>query len=82
MAIIKELEEVALTVDLPERGLKAGDTGIVVHAFSRGRGYAVEFTTVDGNMVALVNLPIESVRRPRRNEITSLRTLEVIAPAA
>lgn len=81
MAKIHELEQVALTVDIPEKGLLAGDTGTVVHIFTRDRGYAVEFSTFDGESVAIVNLPISSVRLPRHNEIPSLRRLELPSPA-
>jgi len=39
--MIKEHDCVALTEDLPEEGLKAGDVGTVVHIHQGGAGYEV-----------------------------------------
>ncbi len=43
----QELEVVALTVDLPEYGLRAGDIGSIVLEHGNN-GYEVEFTTISG----------------------------------
>jgi hypothetical protein len=47
--MIKELETVVLTVDLPEHRLKKGDVGtvVLVHSIS---GYEVEFMTLGGEI--------------------------------
>ena len=36
--MIKELDSVVLTTDLPEHGLKQGDIGTIVLVGTRGRG--------------------------------------------
>ena len=46
--MIQELEDVILTCDLPEQGLAQGDIGTVVLVHDKGKGYEVEFTTLDG----------------------------------
>ncbi|KLL09778.1 MULTISPECIES: DUF4926 domain-containing protein [Protofrankia] len=61
------LEIVATLVDLPEYGIKAGDTGTVVHIFDRPRrAYEVEFVDEDGATVAAVTLRSDQVRRVER----------------
>ncbi|MCI0564729.1 MAG: DUF4926 domain-containing protein [Nitrososphaera sp.] len=45
--MIKELDTVVLTQDLPEHGLKQGDLGTVVLIHAAG-GYEIEFMTLDG----------------------------------
>jgi hypothetical protein len=46
--MIEELENVILTCDLPKYGLARGDIGTVVLVHKQGKGYEVEFTTLDG----------------------------------
>ena len=46
--MIRELDTVVLTVDLPAHGLKRGDIGAVVLIHRGGEGYEVEFMTLDG----------------------------------
>lgn len=74
--MIKELELVALTVDLPDHGLRAGDIGTVVDVHGGGKGYQVEFMTVLGETVAVAAVLPDQIRRVGRNEIPSARLLE------
>jgi len=53
--MIKELDSVVLTVDLPEHGLKKGAVGTVVLVHD-SRGYEVEFMTLGGSTLAVVSL--------------------------
>jgi len=73
--MIEELVSVVLTTDIPERGLLAGDIGTVVMAHHEGRGYTVEFMTLNGDTVAVVTLPAEQIRPIRTNEIAHVREL-------
>ena len=59
--MIKELDTIALTIDLPEFGLKAGDLGTVVLACKHG-GYEVEFVTLEGETIAVISLAPEQMR--------------------
>jgi len=52
---IKLLDVVALTEDLPDRGLQRGQVGTVVESLGPGV-YEVEFTDQDGRTYALVAL--------------------------
>ncbi|HXH13700.1 MAG TPA: DUF4926 domain-containing protein [Alphaproteobacteria bacterium] len=70
--MIKELDTVVLTTELPEHGLQAGDLGTVVLVHTRG-GYEVEFMTLDGETVAVVSLTPDQVRPVGRREIAHAR---------
>ena len=69
----KEHDLVVLAEDLPERGLRAGDVGTVVLVHEGGRGYEVEFATLDGETVAVVTLASSQVRPIGRHEIAHAR---------
>ena len=74
--MIKELESVVLTEDLPERGLKRGDIGTVVLTHRANTGYEVEFVTLDGETVAVVSLLASQLRPIGRRELAHVRALE------
>jgi len=71
--MIRELDVVALTSDLPEHGLKAGDVGTVAMVHAGGAGFEVEFATFTGETLAVVTLPPTAVRRLRQREIAHVR---------
>ena len=73
--MIQELEDVILTCDLPEQGLARGDIGTVVLIHGKGKGYEVEFTTLDGKTIAIVTLTADQVRRSKPKEIAHVRDL-------
>jgi len=74
--MIAELDCVALTVNLPEHRLAAGDVGTVVHAYKGGRGFTVEFTTFDGTTVALAKVSPDQIRPLAHNEIHHARSFD------
>jgi hypothetical protein len=76
--MISELDSVALTVDLPEHGLTAGDVGAVVHAYKGGQNFMVEFTTFDGSTVAMTKVSDAQIRPLSRNEIHHARKFEPV----
>jgi len=73
--MIQELEDVILTCDLPEQGLARGDIGTVVLIHEKGKGYEVEFTTLDGETIAIVTLRADQVRPSKQREIAHVREL-------
>ena len=73
--MIKELDDVILTCDLPEHGLSAGDIGTVVLVHRGHKGYEVEFTSLDGETIAVVTLMATQVRPSRAGEIAHAREL-------
>ena len=74
--MIKELDSVVLNADLPEYGLERGDIGTVVLIHGDGKGYEVEFVSLDGETMAVVSLPPSKVRPIGRREIAHARTME------
>ena len=71
--MIKELDTVVLTADIPEHRLSKGDLGTVVMVHQGGKGYTVEFMTLDGETVAVVTLLSTQVRAVRRREMARAR---------
>ena len=73
--MIKELDRVILSTNLPEYGQKNGDIGTVVLMHGRGEGFEVEFVSLDGETVAVVSLLKHQVRSIGRREIAHARPL-------
>ncbi len=76
--MIRELDSVVLSCDLPEHGLKSGDVGTVVLVHAEA-GYEVEFITLTGQTVAVVSLTDDQLRSVDRNDIVHVRTWEPVA---
>ncbi len=72
--MFNELDTVVLTSDVEEFGLKVGDLGtvVLVHA---SRGYEVEFTTLDGEAIAVVSLAADKLRCVGKREIAQARAV-------
>lgn len=75
--IIKELDRVALTEDLPDYGLKRGDIATVVLVHETVPGYELEFFTLDGKTLAVVSAFPHQVRPVGQREVAHARVLEV-----
>jgi len=75
--MIKELDSVVLTNDLPEHGLAKGDIGTVVLVHEGGKGCTVEFMTLAGKTIAVVTLFGGPVRLIAKEEIAHARSLAV-----
>ena len=74
---LKELDLVVLRVDLPARGLVAGDVGTVVLVHGEGEAYEVELVTADGRMIAVETLRAEDVEPFAGQQILHVRKLAV-----
>ena len=80
--MINELDQIVLTVDLPEHGLQAGDIGTVVLVHREGAGYEVEFVALDGETLAVATLFASQVRPIAPREIARVRTIDPHPQAA
>jgi len=77
--VIKPFQDVVLVRDVPEEGLRAGDIGVVVEVF-RGRegvppGYMIEFMTLTGETVAVVDVTADAVRPVSEHDMPQARAL-------
>ena len=72
--MIKELDTVVLTEDLPDQGLQRGDLGTVVLLHGT-TGFEVEFVSLDGETLAVCSLTPRQVRPVGRREIAQARTV-------
>jgi hypothetical protein len=83
MAEFKLYKDAILTVDLPKKGLRAGDVGTVVDrhqvAGVAETGYSVEFFDMTGNTVAVIIVPESSLRQPTSSDRPSVRELSEAA---
>ena len=70
--MVQEHDIIALTSDLPEHSLKAGETGTVVHIYPRGVAYEVEFFSPAGNTVAVATVEKAQARPAAPEEIEPL----------
>lgn len=75
--MIKEHDQVVLTSDLPEAGMKAGDVGTVVHIYPHGEAYEVEFFTLHGKTAAIATVRPPQLRPVSPHDIAHARTSEV-----
>ena len=74
--MIRELETVVLTRDVPEHSLLRGDIGAVVHCYPDGGHFEVEFVTAEGQTVALLTLVASDIRPMQKSEILHARNVE------
>jgi hypothetical protein len=72
--MVRELDTVVLTHDVPDAGLAAGDVGAVVHRHRDG-AYDVEFVTGSGRTVAMLTLGGRDIRDLAPSEILHARPL-------
>ena len=73
--MIDELDTVILSHDIDEYGLKDGDIGAVVHCYSDGLAFEVEFVTGEGETVAVLTLNSQDIRPMHGNEIFHVREM-------
>jgi Domain of unknown function (DUF4926) len=73
--MINELDQVALTRDVPSEQLKAGDVGTVVMVHENGKGFTVEFMTFSGDTIGVVTLDAKDVRPISAREIVHARAV-------
>ncbi len=69
------LETVVLNRDLPDRGLKKGDLGAIVHVYEPD-GVEVEFVSAAGRTEALVTLKESEVRAVADDDLITVRQLD------
>ena len=74
--MIRELETIVLTRDIPEHSLRRGDIGAVVHCYKDGVAFEVEFVTGKGDTVAVITLESKHVRAMHPNEILHAREIK------
>lgn len=73
--MIRELDTVVLTHDIPEHGLKKGDVGAVVHCYADGAAWEVEFVAAEGTTLAVLTLSVTDIRLMGNREILHVREL-------
>ena len=72
---MKELDLVVLTHDITKHGLLEGDLGTIVHGYTDGQAWEVEFVTAEGRTVAVLTLTRADIRPMGSQEILHVREL-------
>lgn len=68
--MLKPLDVVVITEDLPDHGVRQGDVGTVVECYKQpSQAYEVELVNRDGSTKALLTLFPHQVRPAMKNEI-------------
>ncbi len=75
MKTLNELDAVALTCDVREFALKAGDVGTALLVHDAGVAFDVEFVGYDGHTVALTTLESAQVRLLQNSDVLHAREL-------
>lgn len=73
--MIRELDTVVLRHDFDEYGLEEGDIGAVVHCYSDGNAFEVEFVTAEGRTIAVLTLTSSDIRLMCKKEILHVREI-------
>ena len=73
--MMKELDLVVLSGDIPECGLREGDVGTVVLVHEGGAGCEVEFVALDGETIAVATLESSQIRPIAHREIAHARSV-------
>ena len=76
--MIREMDMVVLTHDVPKHNLQKDDVGVIVHCYPKNLAYEVEFVTAEGTTVALLTLTSADIRPIADREILHVRE---VAPA-
>lgn len=76
--MLKEHERVILTESMPGEGLEAGDVGTVVHVYSDGQAFEVEFVALDGHTTAVATLEADQVRSVTPRDMTHAREIQAV----
>jgi hypothetical protein len=71
--MVHELDTVVITRDLPERGIVAGDIGVVAHLYTDNTVAEVEFVSGEGATIAIETLPVTEIRPVGAREILHAR---------
>jgi hypothetical protein len=77
ISMMRELDAVVLTHDLPDHDLRIGDVGAVVHVYPDDTAYEVEFVAADGSTLAVLTLTPDELRPLTGHEILHVRQLAV-----
>lgn len=73
MSVFKEHDLVVLTIDVPSHDLARGDVGTVLHIHPDSRAFEVEFATLTGQTVAVLNLRPDQFRPVGSGDINHVR---------
>jgi len=75
--MFNELDTVVITCDIHEKGIVAGDVGVIAHLYSNNEQVEVEFISGEGRTLAVETLPVSKIRPLAPKEILHVRSLDI-----
>lgn len=72
---LRELQQVVLTKDKPQDGLRAGDLGVIVDVSADDSGYSVEFATLTGETIDVLLLDPDEIREVAPGDLAHVRAV-------
>ena len=75
--MIRELDIVTLTRDMPDHGLSKNAQGAVVHCYADGQGFEVEFVDTSGESSEVLTLESSDIQLEQ--ETIRARVLEILS---
>jgi len=73
--MFKLLDTVVLKRDVPQAGLRLGDLGAIVEAYSTDH-FEVEFVAASGRTQALITLGSDDIRHVNDRDLIAVRSLQ------
>lgn len=77
--MLTELDMVVVVRDVPEQGVRQGAFGTIVHVYSEGEAFEVEFTHLDSRRDPLATLLAKDVRKATSLDLQALRQTQEAA---
>ena len=74
--MLEEQDRIVLTEDMPGKGLKAGDVGIIAHVHGKEEAYETEFLALDGSTIAVATVPASQARPGTGYDVNHARKAE------
>ncbi len=73
--MIKAYDRIVLTEDIPGTNFRQGDVGTVAMIHHNGKGFEVEFFTLEGKTLAIETLLAHQVRAVEADEVAHVRKI-------
>ncbi len=75
--MLEEQDYIVLTEDMPGKGLKAGDVGVIIHIHGQEEAFEVEFSALDGSSLAVATVLASQARPGTGYDVKHARKIEL-----
>ena len=75
--MLEEQDYIVLTEDMPGKGLKAGDVGVIIHIHGQEEAFEVEFSVLGGSSLAVATVLASQARPGTGYDVNHARKIEL-----